>query len=305
MFKAAIYWFFAVVLILVGGFLYFPKSLISDMVVFISIISAIAVLYLAKRPEKKMPPAHRALVFTAGLLISLASFINQIGPLLGFPVRFWNPPYSIGEFAVLVSGLSVMYFSFFGTRAMALPAAFPAITMAVYQLYENQRMFGTDLDRLVEWIATPMLAPTTAISTKVLNLLGIAATSTPDYIIEFMSRDGVPMKIKIIIDCTGIWSLSAFTASLIVVFLAFRRVLTKKGLAYIAVGYAGTYAANILRIVAISVSAYLSGASGLTDAAHKNAGWIAFSGWMLIFWYVFFSRYILKKEEPAKAGKEK
>ena len=305
MFKAAVYWFIASVLALVGAFVYFQKSLLSDMVVFISVISGVAILFLAKKAQKKMPAVQRAALFIAGLFIAALSFVNQVSSLLGAPVEFWNPPYSIGEFGVLASGLSVMYFAYLGSRPLILPAAFPALTLTIYQLYENQRLFQTDIDRLVEHIASPLLGPTTYISVQILRLLGIAATYTPDYMIEFLTREGQIMRVQIIIDCTGIWSLSAFTASLIVVSFAFRKVFTKKGLSYIAVGYAGTYAANILRVVAICVSAYLWGGSGLTDETHKHAGWIAFSGWMVIFWYFFFSRYILKKVGAEKSRQDR
>ncbi|MBN2250815.1 MAG: exosortase/archaeosortase family protein [Candidatus Altiarchaeota archaeon] len=291
MFKTALYWFALVLVAMPAAFLYFERSLLSDMAVFIWILSGIVVLYRAKKcGNKGLTPVQRKVLVLFGAFMAAFSFINQIFSFLGFDVVFWNPPYSIGEFGVLFCGLSIMYFALLGSRPLILPAAFPGIVLSVYQLYE---LYESN----IEWIAAPLLDPTTELSVFVLNLLGVGAAWNNEYVISFLSRDGVPMGVRIVIDCTGIWSLSAFTASIILVSLAFPRVFSRKGFLYIAVGYIGTYAANILRVVAICLSAYLYGHSGATIDTHLHAGWIAFSGWMLIFWYFFFARYLLK--EPA------
>jgi exosortase/archaeosortase family protein len=171
-----------------------------------------------------------------------------------------------------------------------LPAGFSAFVITVYQVYEIY-------EKNLEWIAAPLLGPSTQLSVHVLNILGINATGSADYVISFIARDKIPAAVQIVIDCTGIWSLSAFTASVLLVSLGFPKIFSRKGAMYLAVGYAGTYAANILRIVAICLSVYYDRSSGLVAATHMHAGWIAFSGWMLVFWYLFFSRYLLKKEK--------
>jgi len=126
--------------------------------------------------------------------------------------------------------------------------------------------------------------------------MGIRAAWSGDYVISYTATDGFPAAVQIVADCSGVWSLSAFTASVLLVSLAFPKIFSKKGALYVAVGYIGTYAANILRIVAICLSVYYDRSSGLVPATHMHAGWITFSGWMLVFWYVFFSRYLLKKD---------
>jgi exosortase/archaeosortase family protein len=289
-FKTSLYWFFLNAALLAAGFFFFEHSLLSDMAVFIGALSGVIVLYTAKRTDLARMPAKKRVPFVAaGLLIALFSFANGILSLAGTGAHFWNPPYSIGEFAVLLSGLSVAYYAYLGYSALMVPAGFSAFVITVYQLYEI-------FEKNLEWIAAPLLGPSTQLSVLVLNLSGIKATGSDNYIINFIARDGVQTGVQIVTDCTGIWSLSAFAASVLLVSIAFPKIFTRKGSAYIAAGFLGTYAANILRIVAICLSVYYDRNSGLVPATHMHAGWVAFSGWMLIFWYLFFSMHILKKE---------
>jgi len=293
-FRASLYWFLANAVLLIGGFFFFERSLFSDMAVFIGLLSGIIVLYSAKKKKiTPLPASKRAFYVFLGLCIAAFSFANQFLMLTGTDMRFWNPPYSIGEFTVFLSGLSVSFFAFLGYRALMIPAGFSGFVITVYQVYEIYQ-------KNLEWIAAPLLVPSTELSVLVLNLIGIKATWSDGFIINYIARDGMPTAVQIVIDCTGIWSLSAFSASVLLVALAFPKVFTRKGLAYLAIGYLGTYAANILRIVAICLSAYYDRNSGLVPATHMHAGWIAFSGWMLIFWYLFFSTYLLKKEKDKK-----
>lgn len=290
-FKASLYWFVINAALLVGGFFLFDRSLFSDMAVFIGVLSGIIVLYSAKKKKLgKMSSKRRTIFVSLGLLIAASSFANDFLALAGTNIHFWNPPYSLGEFTVLLSGLSVAYFAWLGYSALMIPAGFSAFVITVYQIYEIY-------EKNLEWIAAPLLGPSTQLAVLVLNVLGVNASGSSDYVISFIARDKFPAAVQIVIDCTGIWSLSAFTASVLLVSLAFPKVFSRKGLLYLAVGYAGTYAANVLRIVAICLSVYYDRSSGLVPATHMHAGWIAFSGWMLMFWYVFFSRYLLKKEK--------
>jgi len=290
-FRASLYWFTAYVILLIGGFLLFDRSLFSDMAVYIGILSGIIVLYSAKKKKPvKMPPKKRTFYIALGLLVAFSSFANELLALIGSNMHFWNPPYSLGEFTVLLSGLSVAFFAFLGYSALMLPSGFSALVITVYQIYDIY-------EKNLEWIAAPLLGPTTQLAVLVLNILGVNATWSKDYVISYIARDGIPAAVQIVIDCTGIWSLSAFSASVILVSLSFPKVFSAKGSVYLAVGYIGTYAANILRIVAICLSVYYDRTSGLVPATHMHAGWIAFSGWMLVFWYVFFFTYLLKKEK--------
>ncbi len=107
-----------------------------------------------------------------------------------------------------------------------------------------------------------------------------------------MSASGIPIYLQIGGDCTGIWSLGTFTIATIIVLIGFPQALSRKGAGYILIGYVGTYLANILRIYVISMSGYIYGPSGVMENVHIYIGWIIFTIWMVIFWYLFFIRYL-------------
>ncbi|MEA3255622.1 MAG: archaeosortase/exosortase family protein, partial [Candidatus Altiarchaeota archaeon] len=197
MFKIAVCWFITTLVALLAWFVYFPKSLLGHMVLFIWVVSGIVVLYRARKAEKvEMPDSQRIFFLLTGVFIILLSFINQVSGFI-----FWNPPYSLGEFAVLLSGLTIIFFTLFGYRSLLLPASFPLITVFVYQVVD---LFQENID----WIASPLLGPTTWLSVRILNLIGINASISGEYVINFLTREGQVMNIPIVIDCTGIWSLS-------------------------------------------------------------------------------------------------
>jgi len=138
--RDSVYWFVLNTVLLIGGFFFFSRSLFSDMAVFIGILSGIIVVYGAK----KAAPAHmsrkmRAASVAVCLLFGLSSFVNELLALCGSSIHFWNPPYSIGEFAVLLSGLSAAYFAFRKYPMLAASAGFPALVIMVYQIYEYMR----------------------------------------------------------------------------------------------------------------------------------------------------------------------
>ncbi len=281
MYRIVKYWFLTVIILLIAWFFTLPEGFLSHMPIFIWIVTAIAVTYKTKKSKpEKIPKEQKISLIILGSLTCLFSFISV-------PIGFGNPPYSIAEFSILLSGITLIIFTYREYKPILLPSSIPLITIIGFQIYEL-------FEENINWIATPLLEPTTNLTVVVLNILGLGASQTNNTI-TFLTQQGQPMNIPIVIDCTGIWSLGAFTASMFLVMLVFPQALTKKGAVFIAAGYVGTYLANILRITLICMSAYLYGYSGATQLVHIHAGWIAFSLWMITFWYLFFSHYLLKK----------
>jgi exosortase/archaeosortase family protein len=117
----------------------------------------------------------------------------------------------------------------------------------------------------------------------------------------------VTIYLSIVSDCTGIWSLGTFTVATIVVLSSFPESISKRSLGLIAIGYIGTFCANILRILLIALSGYIYGPKGVIEEMHVHIGWICFSIWMIIFWYYFFTRqlgisFFKKKEDLTDPG---
>jgi exosortase/archaeosortase family protein len=178
----------------------------------------------------------------------------------------------------------LIIFGLLGFSSFLLPVSFPLIAVLGFQSYE---LFL----RHQEWIAAPLIPPTVTITLLLLNLAGVAAHSSSN-VIMFTSKFGEPIQLAIVADCTGIWSLGTFTVAALIVLSSFPQAISKKGALLLIIGYIGTYAANIMRVFFISLSGYLYGPSGVIESAHVHIGWIIFSIWMVIFWYIFFTRYL-------------
>jgi len=286
MYKTVRYWFVAVIMLLSVAFLYLYLtsniSLISHFTIFIWIISGIGALYAAKNGiNRGLNRNERYILILTGVGACIFSFICV-------DTGFCNRPYSIGEFSILLSGLSIILFTCMNLRPVILPAAFPLITILLYQVFD---IFQENIDKLSQ----PFVKPTTEIVAFILEITGIGVKINEN-VISFHTVHGVLMPIRIVSDCTGIWSLSAFTASLVLVAFIFPNVFSRNAIPFIIAGYIGTYIANILRVVLICISAFYFDYSGTTRMVHIHAGWIAFSTWMILFWYVFFSKYLLKNQ---------
>jgi exosortase/archaeosortase family protein len=284
MYRTVKYWFIGSFTILLAAFTYFYLTsniaLTSHYSLFIWIIAGIVALYTAKNK------INQGLSGNESLPIYILAVSSAVFSFFCIRVGFCNPPYNIGEFTMLLSSLSIIYFTYLGFRPLIMPSAFPLISVLGYQVFD---LFQENIDSLSQ----PFVQPTTELTAFMLRLFSLSV-DVEGNIISFLSVDGSLMPIKIVPDCTGIWSIGAFTASLILVALVFPRVFSRESVPYIMVGYVGTYAANITRVVLICLSAYFYGYSGATQIVHVHAGWVAFSTWMIIFWYLFFSRYLLR-----------
>jgi len=241
------------------------------------VLTSIAILYFSKKNTGTVPPGQRTWILALGAGLIVFSFLS-------IPLRFTHPPYSIGEYTVFLSGAGLLVFGLFRFRSLLFPVALPSLAVIGFSGYE---LFLRNQD----WITAPLVPVTTMISVSVLNLIGINSVVS-DNIFTFVSQTGSPISLSIVSDCSGIMSLGTFTIAAVIVLANFPRAISVTGMAWIFVGYAGTYGANILRIVLIALSGYYFGPVGVIEKVHVNIGWIVFSLWMLVFWYYFFSRQV-------------
>ncbi len=241
------------------------------------ILSCGAIIYLSEKDIGQPPAKLNFLFLFIGFLICLLSIIS-------IPLGITNPPYSIGEFSLLLSGIGIIIFAILGFRSLILPVSIPFLAVIGYGGYE---VFVRNED----WITAPLIPVLTNITTHLLNFLGIDAVSKGN-IISFTSLPGSPIHISIVSDCTGIWSLGTFTIAVIIVLSTFPASITKRSALVIAIGYFGTIIANITRILSIALAGYFFGPAGVIENVHVHIGWIVFSTWMVIFWYYYFTRHL-------------
>lgn len=241
------------------------------------ILSCIALVYLSRKKIEYLEEKQKIIVIAIGLFICVLSFAS-------IPLGISKPPYSIGEYSVLLSGIGLILFGVLKMRSLVLPVLIPFIAIMGYDGY---RFFLEYMDM----VTAPLIPFTTSLSTTILNGIGIQ-TITHGNIITFLSQNGDFINLAIIGECTGIVSLGTFTIALIIVLTTFPQSITRKSLGIITIGYIGTYGANIGRIVLIALSGYFFGPLGVIEQVHVHIGWIMFSSWMIIFWYYYFTRQI-------------
>lgn len=242
------------------------------------VLSCAAIIYLSQKGVLQQVSTRNSPILIIGFFMCLISFFT-------IPLGITNPPYSIGEFSLLLSGIGVMIFALLGFRSLLLPVAVPFLAVMGFSGYEA-------FLRNEDWITAPLIPIITTITVTILNFLGISTTVSNGNIVSFISQTGSPIYLSIVSDCTGIWSLGTFTVTVIIVISSFPASLTKKSLFLIAIGYLGTIIANITRIVSIALAGYFFGPAGVIEEVHVHIGWIVFSLWLIIFWYYYFTRQV-------------
>ena len=279
-------WTFFCFLTLVGFILTQQSSYMEIDAFGIWVLSCLVILFLSRKETGQFPDNQQRIILLIGILMCIFSFIS-------IPLGITNPPFTIGELSLLLSGIGVIVFSLLNFRSLILPVSIPFIAVIGFGLYEL-------FIRNEEWITAPIIPFIVIFTIKLLNLFGISALADGN-LISFISQTGDPVYLSIVSDCTGIWSLGTFTVTVIIVLSSFPQSISKKSLLLIGIGYLGTFCANIVRILIISLSGYYFGPSGVIEQVHVHIGWIVFSLWLVIFWYYYFTRQVgisfFKKKE--------
>ncbi|WFN35128.1 exosortase/archaeosortase family protein [Methanogenium sp. S4BF] len=275
--KAAKIW---VILAIAALSLFFVLSSLSYSkvdAVSIWILTCISMIYFSTKTQKYLGKREQIAVVLAGFGICIFSFLN-------IPLGLGNPPFSIAEFSLLLSGISIVVFGLLAFRTLIFPLFFPIIAVLGFEMYEI-------FIRHEDWLIAPLIPPTITLTTGIIRLMGIDP-SVNGNIISFLSISGETIRLAVVSDCTGIWSLGTFTVASIIVLSTFPEAISKRGALLILIGYIGTYASNIGRIAIISLSGYIYGPEGIIEQVHIHTGWILFTAWMVIFWYYFFTRHL-------------
>ncbi|MFH1721053.1 MAG: archaeosortase/exosortase family protein [Candidatus Altiarchaeota archaeon] len=258
-------------LVLLGVILFGSPSRLGHLVVFLWILAGGAVFYRSRFEERGF---HSGLVQKIVFLVGALAIIYS---LISIPLGLSNPPISSDELAVLFSGIALVVFSVKGWSRLALPAAVPLIVVFGYQLVGDRPELVTD----------PLVPFTAKVSVTLINLIGISA-NLANNIISYDAVNGDLIRLSIIPACTGVWSMSAYLVAVLMMLVIFPHI-GRKGYMLFLAGIVGTWISNLGRVLLITLSGYFYGRGGLLQIVHIHAGWIAFSIWMLVFWYVFFS----------------
>jgi len=127
-------------------------------------------------------------------------------------------------------------------------------------------------------------------SRSVLDLIGIPYTGIGNEIILACPDYPGPVTLLVTEACSGIHSSFLFLAFFGMMLVDLRAKLSwKMGTIYFVIGALGTYSANIMRIVVLSLITYYVGFEAMRSF-HDYFGFVFFIGWIFAFWFFVYRR---------------
>lgn len=128
------------------------------------------------------------------------------------------------------------------------------------------------------------------LSRSVLKLIGLPFSGVGNEIILTAPDYSTPVTLMVTEACSGIHSSFLFLAFFAMMLVDLRRKLSRRmGAIYFTIGAVGTYSANIVRIVVLSLITHHIG-FGAMKTFHDYFGFVFFIGWIFIFWFFVYRR---------------
>jgi len=194
--------------------------------------------------------------------------------------------YTSANYTVYLLGLFLFFFDF-----SALKEAFSPLFLIVA---------ATSSSFITNWLK-PFLSPYASdiayVIVNILRVLGVDANisifgNTP--IIAVRSLSGEIVRGAFVYECFGVYSVLVFSIILVVIMFEDPARLKVK-LAYAFVGLLGTFTLNIFRVTTIFLADYFYGAE-VGGTVHYVIGYVLFSAWLGIFFYIFSKRQGISKK---------
>ena len=172
------------------------------------------------------------------------------------------------------------------------------------------RVVTHSIDASVDVYSWTALAPETG---AFLSLLGVpnsvhaVAGFTAPGLTFTPVNSGVAATLVITTACSGIYSFGIFAAAYIAFLLTEYARPSRRLWSLLALGFAASYAANLLRMVVIVLVGFYTDTaqSDLQNLllAHSYAGWVIFLAWLALFWGLLF-RFLPPEKQAASAPTE-
>jgi len=218
-----------------------------------------------------------------GSIVAVGSFFAYYVVILIYPDATF---YTAANYAVYLLGLFLLLFEF-----SALKEAFAPLFLIMATFSSTY---------IAAWLR-PLLSPFANdfahIVVNILRALGIDANISYVYniaIIKLPSLSGKVVQGAFVYGCMGVYSVLVFSILLVVILFEDPSSLKVK-LTYSIIGLLGTFALNILRVTIIFLADYFYGAE-VGGTVHYTIGYVLFSAWLGIFFYIFSKRLVISKK---------
>lgn len=166
--------------------------------------------------------------------------------------------------------------------AWSLPLVAAPLGMYAMDAYFDARL-GAGESPLDAFIVHGLVAPMAA----TLQLMGFDAVSNGQVVALGTPRGKLFLNVGVV--CAGLQPGVLFLG--VFGLYAWQEQTPPKRLAaLLALGLAGVYVANLIRLVALALVGYHKGGAAL-QAAHEHFGWMLFVGWMLAYWWLVLRRF--------------
>jgi thaumarchaeosortase len=251
-------------------------------------------------------------VYAAGLNFGLQSGIVELGKAVGVPIingdtwyltHSWPFSFEYVLFAVFFVASIWLLYGVRGLKAFTVSSFFVGGVGAFY-------MIDTFYPNGTFTVLQSLVPITTSGVAAILNLLGYSTEILPageeGLYLKVSMGGGSPYEAIIAWSCAGSHSLFLYSF-MIMLFLRGTSISRMRKIIYVAVGAAGTFFVNILRIVTIYVIGINSGSSP-AKLFHEFYGEFFFIAWMFIYItivFLFETRFFGKKRGAQKIGQSR
>ena len=149
--------------------------------------------------------------------------------------------------------------------------------------------YASDIEGFLGWdnneiLVNSLLARPLA---NFLTILGYEIVVDRDTIIYFDTTIGTTQRVWIAAECSGIYSVLVFLAGFTAFLFTSEKGLSFNSFLLMILGIITAYLANIIRMATVILAGHYWGGDALLWT-HYNAGWVIFTFWVFVFWWILF-----------------
>ena len=240
------------------------------------------ILLLIKKDDLSLRGGTRCFQRVLGMLIAVGSFFVYYA----LDLFFESPSFYGGvNYAVYILGIVLIFFEFSALRAAFTP-------MFLLLAASSTSIVSQWLKHYFSWYIPHFLGLVVAI----LNLLGVGAELRSSDAIMIPTVKG-HLVLGFVWECIGVASMLIFLIVLVVTLFEESAGLRTK-LLWAVGGVFGTFMVNVLRVVIIFLADCFYG-SDVGGKVHYFIGYVLFTLWLVVFFYIFSKRQVLSEKIPA------